>query len=321
MGDLNRLVRDTDELARHWETSPYVAGGLGDLSDVFGVREVERLIHTAALPQDSVRLFRSGTEIPAGRVSRHRERGGARRERLVDGAAVERQVAAGATLVMEELQTYSAPIAALCREVTQETGCHTYSAGFVTPAGGRGVARHYDTHSVLIRQVHGSKRWRIGAPALRWPLTEPPAGNAGDAEAADGPPDVLDVVLRDGQCLYVPRGFTHVGDATEEASVHLSVALRPVPWGSVLRGLLDEALRDEPLRESLPYGFHRLDAREFEAMLTARAETLRAGLAERTAAGRGAPLLDRLRADARHAAPATGGLLAALTAPQPLESP
>ncbi|MER8184728.1 cupin domain-containing protein [Kitasatospora sp. NPDC094015] len=306
---LTRLVGHADRLAEHWEAEPFVARSLGSFSDVFDARTAERLIHTTGLPLPSVRLFLAGEELPAARVGRGRERTAGRREALVDGRAVEREVAAGATLVLEELQTYCPQVASFCRELTDETGFATYCAAFLTPAGSRGVAPHYDTAGVLVRQVHGSKRWRVSRPAERWPVREWSPGRAGPE-----PEELLDVVLRAGECLYIPRGFVHVGDATEEASVHLSVALRPVTWAAVLRPQVERALAAEELRECLPFGFHRLEPAEFERLLAARTAALTDRLAAELAATGAKETAARLRPEQPGPAPAGGGsLLRALT--------
>ncbi|WP_405582843.1 JmjC domain-containing protein [Streptomyces sp. NBC_01190] len=310
VGNLDRLI-DTRQLARHWEDRPFVCAGLGALDGVFGLEVAERLLHSAALPAASVRLFRDGTELPARGHTRRRERGGAAREGLVDAAAVEREIAAGATLVMEELRTHHPEIADLCGEVTDETGLGTYCAAFLTPPGARGVAPHYDTASVLLRQVHGSKRWRIGSPLQRWP--------ARDWSAAHNTPvdEIMDVVLHEGECLYLPRGFFHVGDATDEASLHLSIALRPITWGALIAAMAAEGQSEEPLRESLPYAFHRLGRQEFDRRLADRAAPLVARLTADGVPSASRGTVDRLRGAHPRTPPPRGALRAALTSRRP----
>ncbi len=267
MDTLLRLVGDLGALEAAWEREPFVSTGLGDFSDVFSIEMVDRLLGSG-LPTGSVRLVRSGVPLAANEIERLRERGGRDREGIVDSTRVLDRIAGGATLVVEELQSYSPEVAAFAAEVTRETGYGTYCAAFLTPAQGRGVAPHFDTASVFLRQVAGSKRWRISLPEHRWPVREWTSRSRVDTEVA------LDVVLRPGDCLYLPRGYVHVGDATGEASAHLSIALRPITWGSVLRKLMTPAFSEsELMREALPPRFAKADLedllRERIALLSA----------------------------------------------------
>lgn len=274
---LRHLVSDPAVLRDCWEQAPFVATGLDDLGEIFSLDTVEQLILSGTLPLPCIRLFRDGAVVPVSGLGRPAERGASHRERQVDGAAVLAEIAAGATLVVEELQTYCPPLAGFTRSLTAETGCRTYCAAFLTPPRARGVAPHYDTASVFIRQFDGAKQWRVARPVHRWPVRD---GSGIPAETEV----VLEVELTAGQCLYVPRGFIHSGTATDASSAHLSVGLTPPTWASVLRRLTDTALAGEPLREALPYGFHQLEPAKLEALLAERL-TLVTQRLERLASG------------------------------------
>lgn len=163
------LVGDVRELLDNWERAPFVSTPPSDLNSVFSLETVEALLLSGTLPLPCVRLFRDGGTIPADGLGRPVERGAAKRDRLTDPAAVLSEVAAGATLLVEELQTYCRPLADLTSSLTEQSGYSTYCAAFLTPADARGVDPHYDTASVFIRQLDGSKIWRVGDPVLRWP--------------------------------------------------------------------------------------------------------------------------------------------------------
>lgn len=275
MDSLLRLVGDLAALESAWEQTPLLSKGLGEFSDVFSVEIAQRMVDSG-LPLGSVRLFRSGTPLPAEAIARARERGGREREPIVDGERVAACVTEGATLVIEEVQSHCPEVAAFAAKVARATGYGTYCAAFLTPPHSRGVAPHYDTASVFLRQVAGSKRWRISLPEHRWPVREWSSSSNVDTE------EVLDIVLRPGDCLYLPRGFVHVGDATGEASVHLSIALRPTTWGSVLRRLTAPAYTEpEAMREALPPRFGKADVDE---LLRERLTLLSALLSDRLGA-------------------------------------
>jgi bifunctional lysine-specific demethylase and histidyl-hydroxylase NO66 len=301
------LVGDAQALIDNWERAPFVSTPPRDLNSVFSLETVEALLLSGALPLPCVRLFRDGGPIPADGFGRPAERGAAKRDRLTDPAAVLSEVAAGATLLVEELQTYCRPLAELTSSLSDESGYSTYCAAFLTPADAPGVNPHFDTASVFIRQLDGSKIWRVGEPVTRWPA------GGWSATTDVRTPTVLEVELKAGECLYIPRGFVHSGIATSHASVHLSVGMNPPTWAAVLRPLVNGALSEEPFREALPYAFHALAPQEQRRLLTERMTALTAQLGQ--LAENTSPAAAMAKAVARRPAksPAAGSLRSALT--------
>jgi bifunctional lysine-specific demethylase and histidyl-hydroxylase NO66 len=309
MSAFSYLVGDMDELLASWERAPYVSSPPRDLNDIFSLETVEALLRSGVLPLPCIRLLRDGVVLPVGGLGRPAQRGSAKRERLADAAAVIGAVAEGATLVIEELQVYFPELADLTRALTEQSGYPVYSAAFLSPADARGLNPHYDIMSVFIRQLDGSKLWRVAEPIARWPVTEWTQAHA--AQATD---TVLEVELKAGQCLYVPRGFIHSGVATSDASVHVSIGLIPPTWGAVLRQLANSALGEELFREALPYRFHALEPAEQRRLLIERMGQLteRLGLLA-WASDPAAALAGAARPTAASTESAPGSLRSALT--------
>lgn len=79
---------------------------------------------------------------------------------------------------------------------------------------------------------------------------------------------VLNVILEEGDCLYIPRGFIHAGDAIDEGSIHLTLAISPTPWANILRLAVEAATHSEGFREAVPPCFmHANDATVFRQKL------------------------------------------------------
>jgi lysine-specific demethylase/histidyl-hydroxylase NO66 len=303
------LVSDPLVLAENWEQAPFVSTELPGLSDVFSLETIEQLIFSGSLPLPCVRLFLDGATLPVSRLGRAAERGATTRERLVDGAAVLAEIARGATLVVEELQTYCPALARFTEALTSGTGYRTYCAAFVTPAASRGVEPHYDTASVFVRQLDGSKRWRVARPPQRCPVREWSSRTNVNTEV------VLEVELGAGECLYIPRGFIHSGVATDQASMHLSIGLLPPTWGALLRRLTETALADEPFREALPYGFAAMDDAKLGVLLAERVAMLSERLDHLAEGAAGIKALAQAKPTSSDGAFAPGSLRAVLAGP------
>jgi len=237
MPGLSRLVGDP-RLLRHWEGTPFVTTPAADFDDVLPVGSVDALLD-AGLPMPNVRLFREGVALPAQRVARPRERRGRADLRLADAGRVRAEIRAGATLVVEEVQLFSPAVAALADAVARDSGYETDCTAFLTPARANGVGPHRDPVSVFLCQVHGAKRWRVWAT----PATGPDA--AADPEAVARREPTLDVLLKAGDCLHIPRGHVHLGETLDEPSVHVAVSVRPPTWGEVLARAVEQVVRDD----------------------------------------------------------------------------
>lgn len=261
-----RLVADPAALAAVWEREPLLSTDLGGFDDVFGVAEVQRML-VKGLPASTVRLFSRGRSLPPDQVARPANPNARNHLRLADYRRVAAHIREGYTLVLDEVQSHSPRVAEFAAALAAQTGYAVDCTAFLTPPHSQGVAPHTDAASLFLRQVHGAKRWRISAPAQLWPARRWREG--------DPARPVLDVVLEAGQCLYLPRGYVHVGETLERPSMHLAASMDVPAWGSLLEAAVRAVVADaQPLREPLPPLFAEVDRerllRERVALLAER---------------------------------------------------
>ena len=126
--------------------------------------------------------------------------------------------------------------------------------------GRRGCPVHHDTHEVLSLQVAGEKRWLVYEPALELPLKNQ---RYRAALGAPGEP-VLDVTLRAGDTLYLPRGWLHQALTSDSDSLHVTVGVNVRRWIDEARAAIDDRAYDlgvPPLgRRTTPPALPELDA-------------------------------------------------------------
>jgi ribosomal protein L16 Arg81 hydroxylase len=131
-------------------------------------------------------------------------------------------VASGATLVLNSLEAHSAAARRLSEEVFRLSGFPTRSNAYVSFGGSGSFGAHWDTHDVVVLQLVGRKRWRVGPPTFPLPL--PGQTSRGSGQAAPSL-SALDVLLEAGDALYLPRGWWHEVTPLPEPSLHLSVGI------------------------------------------------------------------------------------------------
>ena len=129
---------------------------------------------------------------------------------IVDVALAEQR-----TLVMHNLEVYWPPVGQLIRSVVRFFHAYTQVNMYMSPSDlPVATAPHQDAHSVFIVQVHGAKRWCVHRPPSAWTLKAMQRGKNGDVIAphdASGSMGelLLNVTLRPGDVLYIPRSFFH----------------------------------------------------------------------------------------------------------------
>jgi hypothetical protein len=157
----------------------------------------------------------------------------------------------GATIVLQALHVHHLPLAEFCRALEIDLGHPVQANAYYTPRSAQGLPVHHDTHDVFCLQVAGEKRWLVYPPALELPLKDQryDSGLGGPGEA------VLDITLRAGDTLYLPRGWLHEALTSDTDSLHLTVGVNVYTWLDAVRAALDETAREEPqLRRAVPAG-------------------------------------------------------------------
>jgi ribosomal protein L16 Arg81 hydroxylase len=267
-------------LAEHWERQPLVVprGDEGRYDDLLSTRDVEHLITETGIRLPAFRLVKAG-ETVAGYAADLSWRPSPFTG-VADVHRVLEEFERGATIVLQGLHHLWLPLARYCRHLEAFFGHPVQANAYYTPAGSQGLPVHHDTHEVISLQVAGSKRWLVYEPVLELPLKNQryrsALGVPGEA--------ILDVTLRAGDTLYLPRGWLHQALTSEDDSLHITVGVNVRRWIDEARAELDAAEGDLAFRQTL-------DAEEPPELPTLDAEAARARARARFVDSR-RPILD-----------------------------
>ena len=294
---LRCIAADADKFAAaYWGQQPLLSraedlAGPDGFTDLLSVAAVDELLSRRGLRTPFLRVAQRGTVLPAASFTGSGGAGAEVGDQIIDDKVM-RLYADGATLVLQGLHRLWPPLIDFARRLGGELRQPLQVNAYLTPAGNKGFATHYDTHDVFVLQVDGTKRWRIHEPVLRDPLERQAWGGRKDevTATADGPP-ALDVVLAPGDALYLPRGWLHSAEAQGERSLHLTVGVRAFTRYALVEELLALAVGDQRLRATLPFGMDVSDPEQVAAELTETVAALRDWLP----AADPAEVADRLR--------------------------
>lgn len=227
----------------YWERKPLLVprDEEGRFHDLLTIAEVERRVAAGGLRHPAFRVVKEGATIRLGDYAEDIPwtptsfSGTARVERVAD------EFQGGATIVLQALQYQHEPLAEFCRELERELGHPAQANAYYTPSSAQGFKVHHDTHDVLCLQVEGEKRWLVYPPVLELPLKH----QKYTAElGAPGEP-LMDVTMRAGDTLYLPRGWLHQAMTSDTPSLHLTVGINVATWRDAVREALDEVADED----------------------------------------------------------------------------
>ena len=270
-GALGRCIEPVEAqkfLDEYWETKPLLVPRDEErrFLELLSIAEVERRVAEGGLRWPAFRVVKEGEKIVLADYAEDIPwspkpfTSSARVERIAD------EFERGATIVLQALQLQHPPLAEFCRDLEAELGHPVQANAYYTPASAQGFAVHHDTHDVFCLQVEGEKRWLVYPPVLELPLKQqkyvPEMGEPGEP--------VLDVTMRAGDMLYLPRGWLHQAMTSDTASLHLTIGVNVFTWRDAVQEALDEAAREEvELRRGVPS-----DGRSPDGLLDALAARL-----------------------------------------------
>jgi hypothetical protein len=240
---------------KYWADQPLhsAAGTLPrDFGDLFSPAAADELLTDRALRTPFIRMAKEGSVLAADCFTASGGFG-AQVADQVDPARVLREFAGGATIVLQGLHRTWPAVGAFTRDLVAELGHPAQVNAYITPESNRGFDPHYDVHDVFVLQVSGEKHWRVHAPVRTHPRADEPWSQYRAAVAARAREEpVLDVVLRPGDALYLPRGWLHSAVARAGTSIHLTVGVASYTGADVVHELMAAVRGSAGLRAPLP---------------------------------------------------------------------
>jgi ribosomal protein L16 Arg81 hydroxylase len=252
--DLIRPINDADFLANYWEISPLLVTGRAAnyYDEIISLNDVDSLLSRKNLRHPTVRLVKDSLELSPTRFVRHASYGGI--DDFIDSDKLFHEFYNGATIIVDYQERNLVPIEKLCRAMEDFFDFSAHANLYLTPRQSRGFSAHYDTHSVFILQIFGTKTWKIYDAPVSLPTRKLPFQNI-HWEPTD---PILEVSLRPGDLLYMPRGFIHEGVTSSDISLHLTLGILAPTWIDLFKVILAEKLDNiSELRPSLPVRFFK----------------------------------------------------------------
>ena len=158
----------------------------------------------------------------------------------------------GHTLILDSMQSFEPKLKGFCGSLARETGFRFQTNIYLTPPNGKGFTAHWDNHDVFVLQVLGSKHWKVEKNRRTLPEKD---GTTEESER-EFRGEVHDFTLRQGDMIYIPRGFIHAAECGVESSMHITLGVYAPTWDELLVAAVRvAAMKSENLRHYLPFGY------------------------------------------------------------------
>jgi ribosomal protein L16 Arg81 hydroxylase len=206
---------------------------------LFSWRDIDTLLSEHAL-DERVKLMRDGVLVP-------RQFYTSNEGKRLNVRAFHDLLAQGVSIVVDGVHRSIPQIRQLAAAVERKMQILTQVNAYLSFSKGGAFKPHWDSHDVLVVQVHGHKRWRVWNAEVSHPIEMADQLSVNASVAPDQA-----VEMAPGDVLFIPRGEPHSAAVSTKHSVHLTIALLSQTGINFLDHLRKEAAKDPILRMDLP---------------------------------------------------------------------
>lgn len=167
-----------------------------------------------------IRLVKNGEVLPPSRYLEYRVGRRGQRISFVDLDRLEKEMRRGSMLHLASLEELHQPVGELALAIQDALRADVFVNAHAGLEESKGFNTHWDGHDVFVLQISGAKRWRMFGTTLKHPLPVAPNAKVGAPTIP-----VWETILRQGDLLYVPRGFWHSAEALNEPTLHVTIGI------------------------------------------------------------------------------------------------
>jgi len=221
-------ISKSDFITKYWEKE-FLHIPRNDIqyySGILTIAQMNDFLSHNDIRYPTIRLAKNGAEVPLGDYSNILTFGNYAAEGLINIDKLFNCYYDGATIV-HQLMKYSVDsLSQFTNDLEKHFGFTVETTVYLTPEKSQGFTAHYDTHSVFVLQIYGSKTWRLYDNVKDLPTLDQHFVKALYKETE--PKNTIK--LLPGDLLYVPRGLAHDAITTDGVSLHITLGVFPHLW-------------------------------------------------------------------------------------------
>ncbi len=257
MSSIERLLNPISErefYEKYWEQKHlYISkDSKNHVEDLLNIEDLDKFLARNDLRYPTIRLVQNGRELPINEYSKILNFGKYSSEGLLDTDKILHNYTNGATILIQLARSSFYNLALFTNDLQNTLKSNIEANIYLTPENSQGFTTHFDTHSVFVIQLQGSKLWRIYNTLFEQPTLEDKFKESKHIQTVP----IEEILLKQGDVLYVPKGLGHDAITTNELSLHVTIGLFPPTWLDIYNFYLKELHKNVNFRKS-PISFIR----------------------------------------------------------------
>ena len=158
----------------------------------------------------------------------------------------------GASVVLNDVDRLNPGLAAVSRALQVGTGGLAQGNLYCSRSQHQAFAPHYDYHDVYAVHCAGTKLWHVYDTRAPWPIQHP-RFQPDEAQREKEKGDILmEVELKPGDLLYLPRGQYHDALASGDGAIHIAFGVTQPKGVDLMAPLFQALVEQESFRHNLP---------------------------------------------------------------------
>lgn len=172
---------------------------------------------------------------------------------IPDAAKVMGLLKRGASLVCNDIDTLIPGLRSIAAAIEDTYDAKVQGNLYCSWKERQAFHSHYDTHDVIAVHFVGEKIWNVYENRAPHPIRHDlfNTEDALDNEQARGPL-MMEVTMKPGDILYLPRGWYHDAIASDEAAVHIAFGATSCIGVDFLEAMLATLIKEQAFRTNLP---------------------------------------------------------------------
>jgi hypothetical protein len=188
----------------------------GRFENLFSWDLINDLLSQNLLDEKRLRVVKDSRDLPQVLYRRDNER------KSIDARKLTDLLNQGASLAFNGAQHFSPGVRRIALELERRLDQKLNVNAYVSFGTGGAFTSHYDTHDVLVLQVFGEKLWTLFGEPEAHPIIE---HKVQKRHSGRGRPVAMEINMRAGEILFIPRGFYHQAAVRDATSVHLTFGI------------------------------------------------------------------------------------------------